>query len=254
MKFLTIIKNLFIPDSRPIVNLWWSKTPKPGNLGDILSPLILRHLGFNVKRVSRDSINKFLAIGSITKFIKSNDTVWGSGIMHDDDPISENAHYLAVRGPLTGKKVNCDVFGDPALLCPVLFPFENTKEKKLGIIPHYIDYQKEMLGNDIKSEINILNSNPLKVIRLINDHSEVISSSLHGIILAHAYGVPAGWWRPSSRLDGDDSKFRDYAESVGINLKPSRDYEKTNTVLPSIKRVKEIQANLLSALENFKNA
>ena len=131
MKFASIIKNLFTQTSRPIVKLWWSKTPKPGNLGDILSPLILSHLGFTVKRVSRETNSKFLAIGSITKFIKSNDTVWGSGIMHEDDPINENANYLAVRGPLTGKKINCDVFGDPALICPVLFPFENTKKRIL---------------------------------------------------------------------------------------------------------------------------
>ena len=149
MKFLSIIKNLLTPDSRPVVNLWWPKTPKPGNLGDILSPLILDHLGFRVKRASRDSNSKFLAIGSITKFIKPEDTVWGSGIIHEDDPIDENANYLAVRGPLTGKKINCDIFGDPALLCPVLFPFENIKKKKLGIIPHYIDYKREMLGNDL---------------------------------------------------------------------------------------------------------
>jgi hypothetical protein len=40
-----------------------------------------------------------------------------------------------------------------------------------------------------------------------------VSSSLHGIIVAHAYGVPARWvrWRHDS---GDGIKYLDYFQSV----------------------------------------
>jgi len=44
----------------------------------------------------------------------------------------------------------------------------------------------------------------------------VISSSLHGLIIAHAYNIPAIWVRLGNRLYGDNIKFRDYLLSVGI--------------------------------------
>ncbi|WP_156383835.1 hypothetical protein [Methylobacterium sp. Leaf456] len=43
----------------------------------------------------------------------------------------------------------------------------------------------------------------------------ILSSSLHGLILAHAYGIPATWLKISDRPLGDDFKFRDYWASIG---------------------------------------
>jgi pyruvyltransferase len=44
----------------------------------------------------------------------------------------------------------------------------------------------------------------------------VASSSLHGIILAHAYGIPAAWISYGTLPSGDDTKFHDYFLSVGV--------------------------------------
>jgi hypothetical protein len=52
----------------------------------------------------------------------------------------------------------------------------------------------------------------------------IISTSLHGIIVAHAYGVPAIWCSLRGQLNdipGDDMKFHDYFMTVGLeNLAP----------------------------------
>jgi hypothetical protein len=228
------------------IKLWWSSSPKPGNFGDILSPFILREMGYTVTEVNRNSSGKFMCIGSTAKFIKPDDIVWGTGIMRNSDPIEKNAKYLAVRGPLTGAKVGCDIYGDPGLLCSHFWPLEKKETKRLGFIPHYVDYKKyDVGGND---QINLLNSNPIEVMKHVVKYDSIISSSLHGIIVAHSYGIPAGWWQPSNKLDGDGSKFEDYARSVDIELKPSKNYKNVVMTLPTKEKIKQIQGRLLNAI------
>ena len=82
----------------------------------------------------------------------------------------------------------------------------------------------------------------------VNKYDSIISSSLHGIIVAHSYGIPAGWWKPSNKVTGDGSKFEDYAQSVGITLKPESDWKKVKMTLPSPETIKEIQDRLLNAI------
>jgi pyruvyltransferase len=228
------------------VNTWWSKPlSNPGNFGDILSSFILQEMGYDAVHVDRSVSHKLVCIGSTARFIKKGDTVWGTGIMNKSDPIEKDAKYLAVRGPLTGNKVGCDVYGDPGLLCSHFWPFEKQGISPLGFIPHYVDYDKHDIGGH--TQINVRNNTPVEVIREIVKCDSIISSSLHGIIVAHSYGIPAGWWKPSNKISGDGSKFEDYAQSVGITLTPERDYRNVKMTLPSACVINKIQERLLNA-------
>ena len=44
----------------------------------------------------------------------------------------------------------------------------------------------------------------------------ILSTSLHGIIVSHAYGIPA-LWMEKGYIDTDGFKFNDYFSSVGIS-------------------------------------
>ena len=97
-----------------------------GNVGDTLTPVIVEHFtGKKVELVDQSTSGKLVAIGSIMKSVKRNDVIWGAGIMRQNDKFYRinNCKFLAVRGKMTEKilGIKCGVYGDPALLLPLLY-------------------------------------------------------------------------------------------------------------------------------------
>lgn len=214
------------------IHTWWPREPLPGNFGDILTPYLVKKITGKTPKYVNKTFNvapiNLLAVGSVIKFANKNTVVWGSGAMQMSDCLSPNADYRAVRGPLTRELVlksgaDCpEVYGDPALLLPCYYRPTTEKEYRIGIIPHYVDYDfvVSMYGNDPDVKIvNLINANIENVIDEIAECENVISSSLHGIIAAHAYGINAKWVKFSNKLIGDGTKFRDYFASVGVEMK-----------------------------------
>ncbi|GAA3614110.1 polysaccharide pyruvyl transferase family protein [Flavivirga amylovorans] len=213
---------------------WWQEKRENGkeNYGDLMSKYLVEKISNKKvitvthpsKRLYRRIFKHYLAIGSIISSANKNSVVWGSGIIKKEDNIRD-AKFLAVRGPKTRARIlekgfNCpECYGDPALLLPDYFNPSIEKKYKIGIIPHYVDYK------DVKAAFS--NNSSVKVIDLLTYSVEettieilecenIISSSLHGVIVAQAYKIPVLWLRFSDKLSGDNVKFYDYYESVGV--------------------------------------
>ncbi|WP_417858951.1 polysaccharide pyruvyl transferase family protein [Xanthomarina gelatinilytica] len=217
------------------LNVYWYSMERPdnkNNYGDALAPFIVSNLsGKKVKRwiPKKYDFNfftkRYFTIGSILKTVDKNAVVWGSGIKRRSVKVKQ-AQFCAVRGPLSRKRLKDlgydvpEIYGDPALLLPDLIPNEESKRYDYGIIPHYVDYENVKLkfahGKNYKI-IDFITEDVVKTTKEILQCKQIISSSLHGVIVAHAYNIPALWVKFSDKVTGDNVKFYDYFESVGIN-------------------------------------
>lgn len=177
------------------------------NFGDIISlKLVERIIGEPVRIYNKDQKppeKKLLAVGSLLYFANDNDVLWGTGtnakITNKKAFKFKTLDVRAVRGPLTRKflwdtfKIQCpEIYGDPTLLFPYFFPeFRRQAHPTYDyiIIPHYSDeelFPKEEWENVVYS------TEPWnEVVKKIINSRLVISSSLHGIVMAEAYGIPA---------------------------------------------------------------
>lgn len=207
---------------------------------------------------------KFVAIGSLLNYdiVHSNSVVWGTGTLTRNAvkivpkifPLNRSisslirrlmekkqniANVLAVRGPLTRKAllaegIPCpEVYGDPAIVMPRLYKPKANKKSKMGLIFHHS--QESLLNDDVLKKIDREGIKLIPIHRVGNEQIEdfidevfscdkVFSTSLHGLIIAQVYGVPAQWLKvEGEQIHSDDShKFNDYF--LGVNLKPQEPY------------------------------
>lgn len=199
--------------------VWWMEGDRVKNFGDVLTPIILKH--YNIDFVySKDSYNT-ISIGSIADKAKENCLVLGSGVAWENTKLNPKSKWVFVRGPLTR---NCviksggvcpEIYGDPALLLPNIIKTVNKKHD-LGIIPHMKEYNLIKKLYPKHNVINLNNPNPIEVAQKIAECRQTISSSLHGIICSHAFGIPCAWVKFSNLIIGDDTKFKDHFLSLGL--------------------------------------
>lgn len=227
--------------SKKIYNLrWWC--PSVHNFGDDVGPFLFKritgHEPIYVGISHNEDIPHYSTVGSIIQECNDNSIIWGSGYHNPNARFRKKPMRIhAVRGPITRKQLlrqDCDcpeIYGDPALLLSRYYNIEVDKKYKVGIIPHYVDKQDDILNMFNSSEIKIIDiqSGVKPVIGDILSCNIILSSCLHGIIASDSYGIPAYWYKISSKLVGGGYKFMDYFQSVNrpiIELKP----EKYNTV------------------------
>jgi len=204
------------------VNLeWWDKKK---NVGDYLSCVVynwmLSQKGYDPEQQMNKTYH-LLGIGSVIGLSSFDAIIWGSGL-HTIGSINAVSHrkrivkydIRAVRGPITkdvmyenGYDVDKCVCGDPAILMPLIYN-PNTEKKcyNYSVIHHLSSNENEMSSNG--HIINIQTHDYKKVIDEIVESEKIISSSLHGIILAEAYGVPAVFY--NERMNNELLKYYDW--------------------------------------------
>lgn len=171
----------------------------------------------------------YLVIGSTISFYSlKNVIIWGAGIRSEKDAlkiINKPLEVKAVRGPKTRKLlldngIECpEVYGDPALLLPLFYKPTVKKKYKLGIIPSYTNINDiniiRLLKEDNTVLINVREyDNYKKFVDMINECEYIASSSLHGLKVSEAYGIPNVWVRFENITKGLDFKYYDYYESI----------------------------------------
>ena len=211
------------------------------NFGDILIFDWLESEGINY-HLSTLTQCKLITVGSILhnflmckKNVGSNKKmyVWGSGFISDNPEeltrligpfvwkFNRNIEFCALRGRLTQEMVQTILnrkltiaLGDPGLLVKRLYTKEVQKKYDVGIILHWKE-SVEMIRKRIslrKYSYTFINpaADPELVVRKIKECRCIISSSLHGLIMADAFNIPSRHMIVSDKVEGGTFKFRDY--------------------------------------------
>ena len=198
------------------------------NFGDALAPwLVERIAGKRCVYVPQvEPAPKFLVTGSILGEAKNEHCIcWGVGFGSMTDSCHVYADIRAVRGPISQARAlicgaKCPpVYGDPAVLLPRLYtPPTPARRYRLGIVPHFVDHAQAYGVYETSPDVLVVDIlKPIEqVIDAITSCDAVVSSSLHGLIVAVAYGIRNRWIRFGPGVSGDGMKFHDFHLSVGI--------------------------------------
>lgn len=194
------------------------------NFGDLIGPRLVERLATD-RRLTKPAPgrSRLLAVGSIIHFARSGDTVWGSGVngvIGEDEYRFDDLDVRSVRGPLTrqfllDRGIDApEIYGDPALLLPELYPelvaIAADKRRDYVVVPNLNDYRR----HSAEDPSNVLDpcSGLDHCLATIASSKYVVGSSLHAIIIAEALGIPA-------RLVGSaiesPFKYEDYYRGTG---------------------------------------
>lgn len=198
------------------LNYWFGEK----NIGDAISPVIVKHVADRYKVDMDATIEKtkhLYATGSIITAGCQDCTIWGSGVLRIEALYRLKHRKLdvrLVRGPITrlilegyGFEVP-KVYGDPSILMPLIYNPTVEKKYQYGIVLHMTDAKPENIEGE--HLIDVQTDDYQSFVQDIKQCEAIISSSLHGIILAEAYGVPAILLKPHV----DMVKYYDYYYST----------------------------------------
>lgn len=213
--------------------------------------------------------------------------VWGAGFL-----IRPNLKFptfplqtimpIALRGKLTHRLLYkfgrryakfSPAYGDPGLLYSILLDTIPEKKFDIAIVPHYIDGEsgRELFdelkgrGNNIVF-VDVQAEDPMEPLKLIAESRVVISSSLHGLIVADGMGIPnvrVSFSTFGFLQEDYDFKYKDYYSAFDMEMQrvfePSEIVENSDRLIEFVREnykvdskvVEKVKENLLGALKKI---
>ncbi len=226
-----------------------------GNSGDMFTGDLLKYL-YKLDHLNTTTHKgRLLCVGSTTNQIQSGDILCGVGVKTNVNPgFADSVTILGLRGPISydlfkaaGYNVDTVQFLlDPGLMLRFMIDDKLQRmpdKSRVIFIPHYRErFQvKKTLPKSMK--FVDIDSSPSQIGQEILKSSLVYSSSLHGIIFAHALNRPCIFVRPQTVEPL--LKFEDYYSSVGLPYKKplesiaEYDFFRDSDTPPDLKFTKE---------------
>lgn len=221
------------------------------NFGDALMPMFVDRFA-GVWPVLVKSGHRLVLGGSILNWADEDCCVWGAGLAYRTHKVNPAARLYAVRGPISADiardcgNASQPVLGDPALLVSWVFPWAKVnmpKAYRTGYFPHYADWRGCYEAYRHDGQVDDYWGNVLAptsdVVLAISRCTEVLTSSLHVLIVADALGVPSRLCHWGGQILGDGMKYEDYCLSVG----------RTQNEPAKMEKVRALQQGLVQATE-----
>jgi hypothetical protein len=240
------------------------------NFGDELGPAAVKRIledyfgchtdiqAINLATTSRKGHKCLFSLGSIFHMVEIGSHVWGTGINPTlqggalivakrtgvDKSLEAAIQIHSVRGPKTAEQLqelqlvdNADeiLHGDPGFLIPFLYAqyLPTTSLSQLGIcfVPHAQDLNcSEIKDPPAGLRILTVKQHWETMIAQLRTCKCIVSTSLHGIVVGDALGIPTLWFQfPGGKTEKTEESFeyQDYFESIGRTgvFKPTNSFD-----------------------------
>lgn len=210
---------LGLDTNKTIYAYWWRPRKAPYNFGDELGATILRKLGYKVNRVAFTKAEVLLTGTMLDPAETKNPSaiVLGTGSGHTHKS-KHSFTVLAVRGKLSARNLRAGKvpLGDLGLLASRIWP-KSPAKYNIGVVRHYVDQNKYPFADIVIDATE----KPEDVVTKISSCRVILSSSLHGLIVADSYGIPNMRLARSDVITGD-WKWMDHKTAM---VKPVNDIQ-----------------------------
>lgn len=222
--------------------------------------------GVTVRRAGFDQpIERMVAVGTIGHNQRNGILhFWGTGVDAERNPVDPlvrgyvrpadtQFHIHALRGPNSARTLRAagmevpDIFGDPVWMLPRFWPMKEVeKTHDLGVILHITELDDRTpeatakaslrrygVPEAFKGRIRLINTHcpptveamRAKVAEIVSCRA-IVSTSLHGLVIAETYGIPCAWFATYGDGEGRmldlgnpqhqiDHRMRDFYSGVG---------------------------------------
>ncbi|MCS0495071.1 polysaccharide pyruvyl transferase family protein [Ancylobacter sp. MQZ15Z-1] len=214
--------------------------------------------GKPVHRVPTKSLTpRMAAVGTIGHGFSGGDVwFWGTGCSNWRNPGKPEAerepfvpsadsrfHVNATRGPVSerllgGGSGGTGIYGDPVWLLPRFYDRPVAKKWKIGAVLHLSELanremeakplpelERYLVPDELRDDVHLITTvTPVSIDGLRDKVDEIraceriVSTSLHGMVIAESYGIPCLYFSPSGRTAGVDVFDLDADPTLDLRL------------------------------------